>query len=143
MINIIYNNKKDRLDIPIKDFMNNTYRFLDYHVAKTGNIETTRSEILKFIDDFVKDYASKASTEQIIILNSPDTLKRMNDIMYNVFKCLVDISRPGKNGICKLEKNEILWKTKEEHESEMLDSITYSIEDFFGLDEVVTQEIEM
>ena len=136
LINIVYNNKKNRLDIPIKDFMNDTYEFLDTHIQKSGDSEAKRSEIMSFIDKFVMEYADKASDDTVLILRSPDTIKRMQDIMYNVFKCLVDIGRPGKGGVCKLAKNEILWKTKEEHEEQLLETISYSIEDFFNLSDV-------
>lgn len=106
LINIIYNNKIDRLDLPIQEFMEETYKFAAYGKVK-------KNELSKFIQDFSNNYALKASKDGVVITRSELTMKKINTIFANIFKCLVEVSRPDKNGIVKIKKVELLWKEKE------------------------------
>ncbi len=106
LINIVYNEKNNRLDIPINDFMNGVYKFLQYETVK-------KSEIDKFIKQFSEDYAKKASQGDIKIYLAQYTMDTIIKKFEEIFKCLVKMSRPNKSGIVTLEKVELLWKERE------------------------------
>ena len=50
LVNLIYNDKNNTLDIPIKEFMNATYKFTELGSAK-------KSEITDFCNNFAEEYA--------------------------------------------------------------------------------------
>lgn len=122
LTNIIYNAKKERLDLPINKFMNDTYRFVESHE------KCKRKEIDKFICDFVEGYARDESDDQVKIYLSPLTMVTMQENMYDIFKCLVNISRI-KNGMVELSKVELLWDAKED-KINIINNISFKIDDF-------------
>ena len=123
LINLVYNNRNNRLDIPIQEFMNKTYDLIS-----VGKLY--KNEIAKFIQDFSIQYAIKSSTDKIIIIRSELTMKRLNDMFTNIFKCLVDVSRPNKEGIVKVKKIELLWKERTEYESSVNSNKVFILAEF-------------
>ena len=63
LVNLIYNDKNDRLDLPIKEFMEETYKFSERELVK-------KSEIIEFCNDFADRYAKRESTDKLIIGHS-------------------------------------------------------------------------
>ena len=111
LINILYNDKNNRLDLPIKEYMYSIYDFIDAH-----DRGVRKSEIDKFIYNFAVDYARKESSDKIKIEMSPVTMIEMIEIFTNLFKCLVDMTRPA-NGVVHIKKAELLWQEREDNYS--------------------------
>lgn len=111
LISILYNNKNNRLDLPIQDYMNKIYDFVEEHER------VHKTEIDMFIRNFTIEYATEASTDKIIIEMSPLTIDTMLKIFTNIFKCLVECSRPKKKGFVTMKKVELLWQEKEDNYS--------------------------
>lgn len=109
LINLVYNNRYNRLDLPIQEFMNKTYDLIEI-----GKIH--KNEIAKFIQDFSIQYAVQSSTDQVMIIRSELAMKKLNDTFTNIFKCLVEVSRPNKEGVVKVKKIDLLWKEKTAYE---------------------------
>lgn len=110
LTNIIFNARQNRLDLPIKEFMTETYAFAETY----SGVKCKKSRVLEFIDDFCKKYASQESSERVKILMSKITMERLEKQFTAMFKCLVNVTRPDKAGCVKLEKAELLWEKKEE-----------------------------
>jgi hypothetical protein len=123
LINILYNNKQKRLDIPIQDYMNRIYNFVE------NNEKVRKQEIDKFIYDFTIEYAKMESKNGVIIEMSPITIQTMVEIFTNIFKCLVECSRP-KKGYLTMKKVELLWEEKQDNYS-----VTVMNEKIFALAE--------
>lgn len=116
LINMIYNDKKDQLDIPIKEFMNDTYKFVEDNSKEDS--EVTKGDLNNFITAKTIEYATRESVGGVNILISPITIDKMQTTLEKIFKCLVSVSRPKKDGIITMKKNELLWvekEVKEEH----------------------------
>lgn len=109
LINILYSCKQGRLDIPIQDFMNRVYDFCQYETVK-------KTEIQRFLQDYSRSYAMKASKGDVQIIRANITMKTIQDTFTDIFNCLVKMSRPNKQGICTLQKIELLWKEREDYE---------------------------
>lgn len=105
LINMVYNSKKNRLDIPMDKFMKETYKFVDEHPS------CTKQELYDFKHDFVHEYARAESTDEIIIEQSPLTLNTMMDTIDKIFNCLVDKKMKKKRW--QLSRAELLWQEKE------------------------------
>lgn len=110
LTNIMYNDDIKRLDLPIKEFMEETYKFSERKKVK-------KHELDAFIKDFSLRYAIKASTSNIIISKAQLTMKTIEDIMSRIFRCLISTSRPSKNGDIEMSRVELLWKKKEFYNS--------------------------
>lgn len=106
LINIIYNDKNHRLDIPIKDFMNAAYEFSDKKIAH-------KNEVQQFLIDFSKKYATHESTDEIIIDRAEMTMSTLKDTFEKIFKCLIKTTRPTKEGIVTMERVELLWQERD------------------------------
>lgn len=136
LINLIYNNKNGRLDIPIQDFMNRVYDFCQYETVK-------KSEVVQFIQSYSRTYAMKASKGDVQIVKATLTMKTIQDIFTDIFNCLVKMSRPNKQGICKLEKVELLWKEREEYEKIDKNDHSFLLAQFLDNHDVEKSEIHM
>lgn len=135
LINIIYNNKQDRLDIPIKEFMAKSLEFAEQE-------ECHKSDIVKFINDVSSDYAHKESTDKILIWLSPVTMKKIQETYMNIFRCLINISHPKKDGTVKMTKVELLWQTKDEKETtEGMNKNVFLLADFLDCIDINTKEV--
>lgn len=106
LINIIYNDKNHRLDIPIKDFMNAAYEFSDKKIVH-------KNEVQQFLIDFSKKYATHESTDEIIIDRAEMTMSTLKDTFEKIFKCLIKTTRPTKEGIVTMERVELLWQERD------------------------------
>ncbi len=116
--NIVYNNKKNRLDIPIKKFMYDLYEFVD----KSDGV-CKKDELDKFIDNYVENYARQESSKNIPIWMSKGALKEIKHGVERMVKCLVDIGRKNKKGEVTISKSELLWNEKETINYESKDDI--------------------
>ena len=126
LVNILYNDKSGRLDLPIKDFMGEVYKFSE-------NKTCTKSEFMKFINNYTILFAQKESNREIMIERSILTLSNLKEKFETIFKCLVNISRPGKGGKMKMERVELFWKEREYLSTENLNKTVFAIEEFLGI----------
>ena len=125
LVNILYNQKRQRLDIPVEKFMVAVDEFVD----KTGGM-VKRAEIDKFINEFTQEYAKSESNDKIKIWMSDTVIKNIFDAYMNIFRCLVDIGRPNASKVCKLTKVDLLWKEKEFEIKSVYDQNDPSLKDF-------------
>jgi hypothetical protein len=125
LVNILYNDRNERLDLPIKEFMKASYEFSDVEIRN-------KRELDKFIRDFAIKYANNASTREILIERSILTINDLIDKFNTIFKCLVNVSRPSKDGTIKLERVELLWKEKEFYNQDQSDKV-FIINEFLGM----------
>lgn len=133
LVNILYNDKNQRLDLPIKDFMKEAYEFSDYKTCKKRELED-------FIRNFTIRYAQKASTREILIERSILTIQDLLDKFKTIFKCLVNVSRPSKDGTINMERVELLWKERDKEDNDYNNHM-YVIEEFLGIVQPETEEI--
>ena len=125
LTNILYNDKNNRLDLPIKEFMQEAYEFSDLG-------ETTQMELMNFLRTFARKYAMKASSKDIPIQLAALTMEDLYNKFEKIFKCLVKVSRPNKQRKITMERVDILWKWRTDYTDGMKDKI-YIIEDFLGV----------
>ena len=125
LINMVYNNKHNRLDLPIQQFMEKTYE-----LVKLKKVHKT--DIVKFIRDFAIQYAVMASTEDIIIQRSTTMMETLYDTFTSIFRALVEVSRPNKAGIVTLKKVELLWNEKTYYNDEGIKEKIYMLADFLN-----------
>ena len=104
-----YNAKLNRLDLPIKDFMEASYRL----VADHPDGDVPMMEYRQFIHDKTLEYARRDSTDAIVIEYSPLTMESYTNTLDGLFKCLVIVSRPRgprDNRILHMEPMEMMWR---------------------------------
>jgi hypothetical protein len=114
LINMVYNNKAKRLDMPIQRFMEKTYEFAEQEQCK-------RVEIDKFVNKFAFEYM-KAETQDVktAIYLSEIVAEQVKKSFMTLFNCLINVTPIKKSkGQVKLKKIELMWKTREEKESEI------------------------
>ena len=133
LISIIYNDKQNRLDLPIKQFMDEVYKFIQIKNIK-------EIDIRNFIKQFAEKYANSVSTDQIFILKSEITMNMLYDKFEKIFNCLV--TKTKSNNKVKLQKVELLWKEKEYYNSTNLNKNIYILEDFLESINPDVKEIE-
>ena len=125
LINIIYNSKSNRLDIPIQEFMEKTYKMVELK-------KVHKTDIVKFIRDFSIQYAVMASTDDIIITRSEKMMTTLNETFRDIFRSLVEVGRPNKEGKVTLKKVELLWKEKNYYNDEGIKEKIYLLADFLN-----------
>lgn len=125
LVNILYNDKNERLDLPIKEFMKEAYEFSDYKQCKKAELES-------FIRNFSIRFANNASTREILIERSILTITDLIDKFMTIFKCLVKVSRPSRDGTIKMERVELLWKEKEDYSQAHTEKL-YIINEFLDM----------
>jgi hypothetical protein len=103
LVNLMYNDKNNRLDLPIKEFMTATYEFVERGAVK-------KSEIDEFCGRFAENYARNESRGQLMIIHSVTTMEMLKDKFQKLFKCLVNVGKASKktDGKVPLEKVELL-----------------------------------
>lgn len=117
LVRLIYNNKQERLDFPIKDFMMSSYKFAEDHP------KCQKSDLDKFLNDKVLEYLESDSTVDVVIKRSPLTVERLTHYYHDLFKCMVDVSRPRKDPeygskTISLSQISLIWKDRgEEYDS--------------------------
>ena len=124
LVNIMYNDKNERLDLPIKEFMIESYNFSDLGT-------TTVNEFMLFLRRFVNNYANRASTDTIKISMADLTMNDMLKKFEQIFKCLVKCSRPTRQGKFTMERIELIWPERQSLQDSISDVIDNSfIADF-------------
>lgn len=112
LINMVYNSKAKRLDLPIQRFMDKTYDFASRGICK-------KTDINKFINKFSVEYMKAESKDELMpIFMSELVSEQVKDNFMMLFKCLINVSKPDKKGIVSMKPIELMWTTREEKESE-------------------------
>lgn len=113
LINMVYNSKQKSLDMPIQRFMEQAYEFADRGVVK-------RSELDKFINKFSTEYMrAESMSKDTPIYMSELMAQKVNENFMNIFKCLVNVSRPDKKKMVKMNRIELMWATRNDKETEL------------------------
>jgi hypothetical protein len=134
LVNLLYNDRNNRLDLPIKEFMTATYDFVEQEYAKKTDIDD-------FCNKFAEDYARKESKGQLIINYSVMTMDLLKEKFQKLFKCLVTVGKPSKKngGKCLMEKVELLWKEREWYGSTDLNDKIFILSDLLDIGEVTIE----
>lgn len=135
LINIIYNSKRNRLDIPIADFMKSSYELAD-------RVKVPKGEVERFVNEWAEKYAREAGTESIIILSSPLTMKTIQETFMKIFKCLINVSRPLASKRVRLTKVELIWQEKENYNSTNQNEKLFFLADFLDSKQIENQNIK-
>ena len=125
LVNIVYNDKNRRLDLPIKDFLIAAYEFSDRGTCKVVELEN-------FIKDFSIKYAQNESNKTILIERSILTVKALIDKFTTIFKCLVNVSRPKKDKTVTMERVELMWKERDFYGSRDLNEHVFMLDEFIN-----------
>ncbi len=113
LINMVYNNKVNRLDLPIQRFMEKTYEFAEKEQCK-------KVEIDKFVNKFAFEYMKAETVDpKMAIYLSEIVADQVKKSFMKLFRCLINVSKPDKKGIVKMNKIELMWATREEKENEI------------------------
>ena len=136
LVNLTYNDKNNRLDFPIKEFMEDAYRFSDRGEAKM-------SEIIEFCNMCAERYATRESKGDLIITHSLVTMEKLRDKFLKLFRCLINVGRAQKkkDNRCPMERIELLWQEKEFYTSTNLNEKIFVLTDLLGIDNEVTSEV--
>lgn len=126
LANIKYNNKINRLDLPIQEFMNETYKFSERKVA-------SKSDIGAFLRGFANRYAGQASTDSVKVELANMTMDNVIKNLEKIFKCLIKTSRPKKNGNIEMTKMELIWKEKTHTDSSGNNVPSFILNDFLNI----------
>lgn len=125
---LLYNAKRDRIDLPILNIMNDIDEFVSSDKTKTKN------DINMFIASQVIDFANKSSKGKLDITKSPITMENITKHFEGLFDILVEKKTSKKKvnkGEIILKKRTLLWKEHEEEEAEEDAQHRYIIEQFF------------
>ena len=134
LVNLIYNDKNNRLDLPIKEFMTETYKFIEQGSAK-------RTDIEDFCNRFAENYARNESRGQLMIAQSVSTMDMLKDKFMKLFKCLVNVGKASKKtgGKLPMEKVELLWKEREWYGSTNLNDKIFILTDLLDIGDVTIE----
>jgi hypothetical protein len=137
LVNIIYNDKNNRLDMPIKDFMIATYKFSELGAAK-------KSEIVEFCNSQAQAYASKESRGELVIMHSMLMMDKLKDKFYKLFRCLINVGKPKKKdgNKCSMERVELLWKEKSDNPIADFNEKAFALSDLLGIDMINEETID-
>lgn len=105
LINLIESDEARNLDLPIKKYMADCWTFAD----KT---KTTKKEFESFIHDHTNEYARSVSKDGVDVAISNLTTKRLDNVLTRLFKCLVQCTRPNKQGEFEMQRMELLWEKR-------------------------------
>ena len=126
-MNLYFNSKLNRLDLPIKEFMEDTYKFVEMHQQENGG-DCPVAELKQFIADKTLEYARRDSTKDIVIEYSPLTMESYTKTLDDMFHCLIQVSRPRgpRNArIVHFEPYEMMWKDKHEKYTTFMEQVEY------------------
>jgi hypothetical protein len=137
LVNLMYNDKNDRLDLPIKEFMQAAYNFSDLGAAK-------KSEIVDFCNEFAESYARKESKGNLIINYSLVMMDKLKDKFYKLFRCLINVGKPKKKdgNKCSMERVELLWKEKVDPMNTDLNEKIFDLCTLLGIESIGTETID-
>ena len=138
LVNLMYNDKNNRLDLPIKEFMNAVYEFSDLGMVKKGAVE-------EFCNKFAEDYARKESKGQLIINYSLLTMDKLKEKFQKLFKCLVHVGRASKNtnGMVPLERIELLWQERDRYTTTDQNDKVFLLSEFLELNSIKTETVNV
>lgn len=118
LINMVYNSKTNRLDLPIQRFMDRTYKFAEKETCK-------RSEITEFIRKFSLEYMKAETTNvKTPIFLSKIVSEQIEKNFNMLFNCLINVkkvkaeNKKDKNMV-KMSPIKLFWTTRDEKESEI------------------------
>ena len=126
-MNMHFNNKLNRLDLPIKEFMEDSYKLVQMYQETNGG-DCPVNEYRQFISDKTLEYARRDSTQDIVIEFSPLTMESYNKTLDEMFRCLIQVSRPRgpRNArVVHLEPYEMMWKDKHEKYTSFMEQVEY------------------
>ena len=126
-MNMHFNNKLNRLDLPIKEFMEDSYKFVQMYQETNGG-DCPVNEYKQYISDKTLEYARRDSTDEIIIEYSPITMESYTKTLDEIFRCLIQVSRPRgpRNArVFHLEPYEMMWKDKHEKYTSFMEQVEY------------------
>ena len=126
-MNLHFNSKANRLDLPIKEYMVDVYKFVEYQQLENDG-SCPINDMKQFIADKALEYARRDSTNEIIIEYSPLTMDLYTQTLDEMFKCMVQVSRPRgpKNArVVRLEPYEMMWKDKHEKYTSFMEQVEY------------------
>lgn len=128
LINLCYNDRNERLDLPIKEFMYAVYDFSEKEYANKGEIE-------EFCNRFAENYARSESSDKVAIIHSVLTMDKLRERFLKLFKCLIKVGKASKktNGLVPMERIELLWKEKEFYTSTNLNEKLFVFAEYFEL----------
>jgi hypothetical protein len=137
LVNLMYNDKNERLDLPIKEFMQATYKFSDLGAAK-------KSEIIDFCNEFAESYARKESKGDLVINYSLVMMDKLKDKFYKLFRCLINVGKPKKKdgNRCSMERVELLWKEREYYTNVDLNDRLFILSDLLGIESINEETID-
>lgn len=137
LVNLIYNDKNNRLDFPIKEFMEDAYIFSD-------RAKATKAEILEFCNACAERYAQRESKGNLILMNSIAMMDKLRDKFFKLFRCLVNVGKPKKKdgNRCSMERVELLWQEKEFYNSINLNEKIFILSDLLGIENIDMEVIE-
>ena len=126
LINIMYNDKNERLDLPIKDYMKKAYEFSDRGVCY-------RNDIMDFNRNYANMYAMQESSRDVLITKSIITLNDLYEKFDKIFRCLINVSRPKKDGKVTMERVDLLWKERTYETEEEINENVFILTDFLDI----------
>lgn len=110
LFRLIDNRENEILDMPICDFMDRAYMFSERSRVYKGDI-----------DDFLYEFISNNHEFRT------ETMKdKLIELYKNVFKCLIDVSRPDMAGYVTMKRVEVLWKSRMEKHINPMDGFILS-----------------
>jgi hypothetical protein len=132
----MYNDKNNRLDLPIKEFMEAAYRFSEQGAAK-------KSEIIDFCNAFAESYAQKESKGDLVINYSLVMMDKLKDKFYKLFRCLINVGKPKRKdgNRCSMERIELLWQEREDKNKVVNDKAAFFLADILGIESVSEETI--
>lgn len=135
LMNIMYNDKNNRLDLPIKEFMQAAYDFSELGLAK-------KNEIIEFCNSQAEKYARQESQGDLMIYHSIVMMEKLQNKFYKLFRCLINVGKPRKKdgNKCAMERVELLWKEREYYNSENLNEKLFILTELLGIDGNVNQQ---
>lgn len=134
--NILYNDQNQRLDLPIKEYMEHVYKWVEENPSRS------KTEIQKFNQTFAIEYARKESEGQVEITKSVLTLQTLLRTFDKIFRCLCSVSKPDKKGMCRIEKVELLWQERDRKGMDEIQSQSFELLDFLGLSKTDIETVE-
>ena len=108
LANILYNDKRNRLDIRIKEYMKEIDRFVEEH--KEAGV--SKQQVESFIKSYAMVYARQESGGGVPVWMSSVAMEELQKSLTEVFKCLVDLGRVRKSNLMSISKCEMLWQEK-------------------------------
>lgn len=135
LVNLLYNDKNGRLDLPINEYLKSVYEFSDLKVVH-------KNDIVNFNNDWALKYARRESSEMVMIDKSQLTMELLKNTFTKLFNCLVDKTRPTKDGMVEMSRVELLWKERNLPNTNEMNEHIFALADFLDFNIIEVDEIE-